>query len=64
MIDYYDLNCDFLVIHWMTDLKLKWYVGVMKNKINTSLTGLQQTLQQSQKLSFYFTIQKDYSPSP
>ena len=29
MIDYYDLNCDFFVIHWMTGLKLKRYVVVI-----------------------------------
>ena len=45
----------------MTDLKLKGYVGVTKNKY---LSYWNQTLQQSQKLSFYFTIKKEYSPSP
>ena len=61
MIDYYDLNCDFPVIHWMTDLKLKRYVGVTKNKY---VSYWNQTLQQSQKLSFYLTIKKEHSPSP
>ena len=43
----------------MTDLKLKRYVGVTKNKY---VSYWNQTLQQSQKLSFYLTIKRNIAP--
>ena len=50
----------FPVIHW-SDSIVNRYIGIMKNK---HVSYWNQTLQQSQKLSFCCTIKDDYSPSP
>ena len=45
----------------MNDSKVKWYVGIMKNK---HVSYWNQTPQQSPKLSFsLLSIKKDYKPS-
>ena len=60
MVDYYDLNYDFSC-NSLSDSIVNRYIGIMKNKY---VSYWNQTLQQSQKLSFYCTIKDDYSPSP
>ena len=59
MVDYYDLKYDFSC-NSLNDSIVNRYIGMMKNKY---VSYWNQTLQQSQKLSFYFTIKDDYSPS-
>ena len=59
-VDYYDLNYDFSC-NSLSDSIVNRYIGIMKNKY---VSYWSQTLQQSQKLSFYCTIKDDYSPSP
>ena len=60
MVEYYDLNYDFSC-NSLSDSIVNRYIGIMKNKY---VSYWNQTLQQSQKLSFYCTIKDDYSPSP
>ena len=60
LVDYYDLNYDFSC-NSLSDSIVNRYIGIMKNKY---VSYWNQTLQQSQKLSFYCTIKDDYSPSP
>ena len=58
MTDYYnfcDFNCNSL-----NEGKIKQYVDLMKKKY---ISYWNQTLQHSQKLSFYYTFKKDYSLS-
>ena len=60
MVDYFVLNYDFSC-NSLIDSIVNRYIGIMKNKY---VSYWNQTLQQSQKLSFYCTIKDDYSPSP
>ena len=60
MVEYYDLNYDFSC-NSLSDSIVNRYIGIMKNKY---VSYWNQTLQQSQKLSFYCTIKDDYSSSP
>ena len=64
MVDYYDLNYDFSC-NSLSDSIVNRYIGIMTNKY---VSYWDQTLQQSQKRSFYCTIKDDYtadySPSP
>ena len=60
MVDYYDLNYDFSS-NSLSDSIVNRYIGIMKNKY---VSYWNQTLQQSQKLSFYCTVKDDYSTSP
>ena len=60
IVDYYDLNYDFSC-NSLSDSIVNRYIGIMKNKY---VSYWNQTLQQSQKLSFHCTIKDDYSPSP
>ena len=60
MVEYYDLNYDFSC-NSLSDSIVYRYIGIMKNKY---VSYWNQTLQQSQKLSFYCTIKDDYSLSP
>ena len=60
MVDYYDLNYDFSC-NSLSDSIVNRYIGIMKNKY---VSYWNQTLQQSQKLSFYCTIKDDYISSP
>ena len=60
LVDYYDLNYDFSC-NSLSDSIVNRYIGIMTNKY---VSYWDQTLQQSQKLSFYCTIKDDYSPSP
>ena len=53
-------NYDFPCIS-LSDSIVNRYIGIMKNKY---VSYWNQTLQQSQKLSFYCTIKDEYSPSP
>ena len=61
MVEYYDLNYDFSCIS-LSDSIVNRYIGILKNKYVSQYWN--QTLQQSQKLSFYCTIKDAYSPSP
>ena len=60
MVEYFDLNHDFFCIS-LSDSIVNRYIGIMKNKY---VSYWNQTLQQSQKLSFYCTIKDEYSPLP
>ena len=58
MTDYYnfcDFNCNSL-----NEGKIKQYIDLMKKKY---ISYWNQTLQHSQKLSFYYTFKKNYSLS-
>ena len=59
MVEYYDLNYDFSY-NSLSNSVVNRYIGIMKNKY---VSYWNQTLQQSQKLSFYCTIKDEYSPS-
>ena len=59
IVDYCDLNYDFSC-NSLSDSIVNRYIGIMTNKY---VSYWNQTLQQSQKLSFYCTIKDDYSPS-
>ena len=52
LVDYYDLNYDFSC-NSLSDSIVNRYIGIMKNKY---VWYWNQTLQQSQKLSFYCTF--------
>ena len=60
MVEYYDLNYVFSC-NSLSDSIVNRYIGIMKNNY---VSYWNQTLQQSQKLSFYCTIKDEYSPSP